>query len=146
VPSAVSPAAVAGAERPTVGASLSIVTVRTADTWEVLPATSVTTTRSSAGPSAAVREFQTADHGAEVSVSTVVKPAAPAALTSKRTVATPEPASVAVAVIVTSPLRTAPAAGEVRSAEPGDVLSTRLTVSGVTVELPARSTTIMFSS
>src|SRR6478736_10016220 len=129
----------------TAGFVRSRVKVTTGEYVGPLPATSVTATRTSTGPSGIPGAgLQTPVNGAPfVSASTVVNDEAPVGLTWNATEATPEVASVAVAAsAIVEPPTFAPAAGAVTAALSGAVLSIVFAESATVVELPAVSVTM----
>ena len=142
-PSEIVPAAADGAVSDTVGALLSTLIVTTGEYVGPLPAASVTATRTSAGPSGTVVEFQWKAK-TPVCVPTVVKPLAPAPLTWKSIAPIPETDASALPLKITLvPLHRAAQPETLTVAEAGAVLSTTVSASGVTVVLPASSVSII---
>ena len=116
---------------------LSTITLRRADVSELVAA-SMTTTLSSALPSAALEESQLAWYGAVVSVEIDVKLGAPLGRTKNSTEVTPDGTSLAAAVTGTTPLTRRPSVGVVT--EPvGSVVSMRTVAECRSSVLPALS-------
>ncbi len=114
-----------------------------------MPATSVTATRTSTGPSGTPGAgLHVPVNGAPfVSASTVVNEDAPVGFTWKTTEETPEVVSVAVAASATfEPPTLTPAAGAVTAALSGDALSIVFAESATMVVFPAVSVTMISRS
>src|SRR4051794_30142948 len=143
-PSEIVPATADGTVADSVGALLSTLIVTTGEYVGPLPAASVTAMRTSAGPSGTVVESQW-NAKPLVSVPTVVKLPAPLALTWKSIAPMPETDASALPLKITFvPLQRAAQPPTVTVAEPGAVLSTIVSASGVRVVLPASSVSIIW--